>query len=203
MFFSLFCIIFIPLDLAERIYYCKNEKNIFIVFQFITEILYIIDLIISFFRSYYDYEYKYITQTYLIIQNYLTDGFLFDLISAIPFYSINKSFCKNSYTNLNSKFSLTVREIISTALLFLKSFKVLKILNHQKNKVIEKIYEKISDNMFLEKFVDMLLYFLKIFSFLHTLICLHIFIGEQTFPNWMFHIKIQNEDLTTKYISSE
>ena len=202
LFFSLFCIIFIPLDLAERIYYCKNEKNIFIVFQFITEILYIIDLIISFFRSYYDYEYKYITQTYLIIQNYLTDGFLFDLISAIPFYSINKSFCKNIYTNLNSKFSLTIREIISTALLFLKSFKVLKILNHQKNKVIEKIYEKISDNMFLEKLVDMLLYFLKIFSFLHTLICLHIFIGEQTFPNWMFHIKIQNEDLTTKYISS-
>ena len=201
LFFSLFSVIIIPLNLAERKYYCKKENDIYASFEFITEILFIIDLIISFFRSYYDYEYKEITLTYQIIKHYLKHGFLLDLISASPFYSINKKLCNNRY-NVGNKFSLTTKEIIGTIMIIFKVFKVLKVLSHKKNKYIELLYEKAADNLFFEEIINILIYSIKIFSFLHSLICFHIFLGEQSYPNWMIHINIQNEKLIIKYLSS-
>ena len=201
LFFSLFSVLFIPLHLAERKYFCKEENILYKSFQLITEILFIIDLIISFFRSYYNYEYKKITLTYKIIKYYLKHGFFLDFISAFPSYTINKKLCneRNYYSN---KYSLTTKEIIGTVILFLKVFKVLKVLSHKKNKFIELLYEKTSDNLFFEQILNTSIYSLKIFSFLHSLICCHIFIGEQRTPNWMIHINIQNENLLVKYLSS-
>ena len=97
---------------------------------------------------------------------------------------------------------MTTKEIIGTTILFLKVFKVLKVLSHKKNKFIELLYEKTSDNLFFEQILNTSIYSLKIFSFLHSLICCHIFIGEQRTPNWMIHINIQNENLLVKYLSS-
>ena len=200
--FSLYNVFFIPLKLAEKKYFCKNENNLYIITQIITEILFILDLIISFFRSYYDYEYKKVIITSQIVKYYLTNGFFTDLIFGIPSYSINRKLCENKNSNYEDKLSLTTSEILLNILLVLKILKIFKILNHKKNKIIELIYEKISDYWLLEQIIDMLIYFLKIFSILHTLICVHIFLGEQNVPNWMIHIDIQNENLITKYISS-
>ena len=201
LFFSLFSVLFIPLHLTERKYFCKEEKNIYVSFQFITEILFIIDLVISFFRSYYNYEYKKITLTNKIIKHYLKHGFFLDFISAFPSFTINKKLCNDRYHNLN-KYSLTTKEIIGNVILFFKVFKVLKVLSHKKNKLIELLYEKTSDNLIFEQILNTSIYSVKIFSFLHSLICCHIFIGEQRTPNWMIHINIQDESLLVKYLSS-
>ena len=201
LFFSLFYILFIPLKLAEKKYFCKNDITIYIIFQYITEILYILDLFISFFRSYYDYEYKNITKFSQIVKHYLGNGFITDIISAFPLYMINRKLCENRYNNFN-KYNLITSEILLNFCVILKIFKVFKVLNHNKNKIIELIYEIVSDYWFFEQIIDMLIYFFKIFSFFHILICVHIFLGEQSLPNWMVHINIQNENLLTKYISS-
>ena len=200
LFFSLFSVVFIPLNLAERKYFCKKEGPIYTSFQLITEILYIVDLIISFFRS-YNYEYKKVTITNQIVKHYLKKGFFLDFISAFPSFSINSILCKNRY-DYAVKYNLTLKEIIITGILIFKIFKILKVLNHQRNKFIELLYEKIDDNVILEQIINILIYYIKIFSFLHALICVHIFIGEQSFPNWMVHINIQNENMGTKYLSS-
>ena len=42
LFLTLFYILFIPLKLAEKKYFCKNENTIYIIFQYIIEILYIL-----------------------------------------------------------------------------------------------------------------------------------------------------------------
>ena len=202
LFFSLFSIIFIPLNLAERKYFCKKEKTLYILFQFITEILYIIDFIISFFRSYYNYKYKKITKINQIIKHYIKTGFIPDFLSAFPSYSLNRKFCLKKYNDIYYKFNLIPGEIISCIILVFKILKILKALHHKRNKFIETIYEKISEYLLLEQILDMIIYSIKIFSFLHTLICVHIFIGEQFHPNWMTHINIQSESLITKYISS-
>ena len=37
---------------------------------------------------------------------------------------------------------------------------------------------------------------------MHVLICIHLFLGWQRYPNWMIHINIMDEKLIIKYISS-
>ena len=60
---------------------------------YIVDILYIFDLLISFFRCSYNFELKLITKNNLIIKNYITGDFFLDLLEAIPFFTINKYFC--------------------------------------------------------------------------------------------------------------
>ena len=79
VFFTFYLLIFIPTNLAERKNYFKQEKKINSIFNFIAEILYILDLFLCFFRSYYNFEYKKITVTKEIITNYITNDFLLDL----------------------------------------------------------------------------------------------------------------------------
>ena len=202
LYFSLFSIIFIPLDIAEKKYFCKREKTVYIVYQYITEFLFIIDLLISFFRSYYNYEFKEIIKTNQIINNYLKTGFVLDFISAFPSFSVHRKLCSIKNDNSDDKFNLITDEILSSIFLVFKIFKILKVLSQKRNKFIELLYEKVSDYLIIERILDFLIYSIKIFSFLHTLICAHIFIGEQHIPNWMCLINIQDETLLTKYISS-
>ena len=192
---------FIPLNLAERKFLCKEEKNIYIIFQYFTEILFLIDIVVSFFRSYYNYEYKKVTITSQIFKHYLTKGFILDFFAGFPSYSIYRKLYNNRCNNLGV-FALTTNEIIASIILVFKIFKVLKVLSHKRNKLIEFIYEKISDFLIFEQIIDIIIYIIKIVSILHTLICIHIFIGEQNYPNWMVRMNIQNDRLLIKYISS-
>ena len=202
LYFSIFSVIYIPLNIAEKKYYCKPEKTVYIVYQYIIELLFIFDLLISFFRSYYNFEYKEIISINQIIKHYLKSEFFLDFICAFPSFSVNRKLCKIKIKNSNDKFNLITDEILSSIFLVLKIFKIFKVLNQKRNKFIELIYEKVSDSLILEEIIDTITYSLKIFSFLHTLICIHIFIGEQHVPNWMTHVYIQNENLLNKYISS-
>ena len=70
LYFSIFSVIYIPLNIAEKKYYCKPEKTVYIVYQYIIELLFIFDLLISFFRSYYNFEYKEIISINQIIKHY-------------------------------------------------------------------------------------------------------------------------------------
>ena len=199
LFFALYSLLFIPLNRAERKYYYVEEKPIYIIFNFITEILFILDLCISFFRTYYNFEYKRITDTNKIIINYLTTDFLMDLLEAIPSYIISRKYCyKNVYANIE----LTGFEITITIFQMLKTFKILKVLGNGSNRAIELLHEKIAETFILEKLFNIFLFLFKILSFMHVLICIHIFLGWQSYPNWMTHINIFGEDLITKYISS-
>ena len=195
-FYLLFCI---PLRLAERKNYYTEQSKIFVVFNIITEVLYILDFILCFFRTYHDYQYQKITDIYNIIMNYITNDFLLDLIEAIPSYIICKNYC---YENVGFNAELSGFEIIMTILQMVKSLKILKVLGAGGNRAVEILHEKIAENFFFENVFNIFTFVFKIFSFLHILICIHIFLGWQSYPNWMIHINIIDEALIIKYISS-
>ena len=90
-FFTFYILLFIPINLAERKNYITEEKKIHYAFNIITEILYIFDLCICFFRTYYNFEYKKITNINEIIINYIANDFFLDFIEAFPSYIICKS----------------------------------------------------------------------------------------------------------------
>ena len=198
-FFTFYSLLFIPLNRAERKNYYTKEKNIYAIFNIITEILYILDFLISFFRSFYNYEYKKITETKKIIIHYLENDFFTNLLEAIPSYVVCEKFCCK---NIGINMELSGFEITMTIFLMLKSLKIFKVLETDRNRAFEILHEKISENFIFEKIFNIFTYFFKIFSFFHVLICIHIFLGWQAYPNWMLHINIMDETLITKYISS-
>jgi len=197
--FIFYLLFFIPIKLAQRKTYIAKEKIIFTLCNIITEVLYILDLIICFFRSYYNYEYKKIINTNKIIEHYLGNEFFMDLFEAFPSYIVCKNYC---YKNIGVNVELSPFEISMTIFHMLKTFKILKVLRNERNRVMEILHEKIAENYFFENLFSIFIFLFKIFSFLHILICIHIFLGWQSYPNWMTHINIFDEDIITKYISS-
>ena len=69
----------------------NNISNLFV------DVIFIIDLIINFFKSYYNFEEQLITKSNQIFYHYIKRFFFIDLISAIPYYSIIKFIALNRY----------------------------------------------------------------------------------------------------------
>ena len=197
--FSLYSIFFIPLSLARRKYYCEKESNISMVPKYFTEIIFMLDFIFSTFKSYYNYEYKKITLTKKIIKHYLRTEFALDFIEAIPSYIISRIMCNKKECDT---FYLSNLEIILSILLIMKSFKIFKALSQKRNKIMEILYESISEYYYFEQLLSSIIYVFRCFCFFHTLICIHIFLGKNTFPNWLTSLSIQDKSLGYKYLCS-
>ena len=199
VFFSFYTLFFIPLSLAKRKYFCEKEVVISMVPKYFTEIVFMMDILISFFKSYYNYELKKITLTKKIIKHYLRYGFISDLISGIPSYIISRIMCNKKKCDFSE---LSNIEILLSLLLILKTIKISKVLSHKKNRVIEFLYESISEFYYLEQLLNTIIYIILCLAFFHTLICIHIFLGENNYPNWLSLIRLQNGSFWTKYLSS-
>ena len=197
--FSLYSIFFIPLNLAGRKYYCEKESNISMVPQYFTEIIFMLDFIISTFKSYYNYEYKKITLTKKIVKHYLRSGFALDFIEAIPSYIISRIICNRKECDT---FYLSNLEVILSIILIMKSFKIFKALSQKRNKVMEILYESISEYYYFEQLLSSIIYLFRCFCFFHALICIHIFLGKNSFPNWLTSLNIQDKSLGYKYLCS-
>ena len=196
---SLYISFSIPLSLAIKKYFCEKE-NIAISFIYLTEVIFMIDILISSVRSYYNYRYKKIVYFLKIFKHYLRTGrFFLDLLEGFPAFIITRKMCINNYFD---KYNATKLEMYLNILLILKTLKIFKVLDNQNNRVMEVLYENISEYFYLEQLVKSLSYLMSIFSFFHTLICLHIYLGEQSYPNWFGLLKIQDGSLWNKYVSS-
>ena len=161
---------------------------------------YIFDLILSFFRGYYNYQFEIVRNNKKIVFHYLYEFFIFDLIEAIPIYSIIRLLIKlidKIYYDLSRG-----RLKIFISLLLLKPFKIFKILTRKHNEALEDFYTYLSENYYLEKLVKFLIYFIVFLLFAHVFIFLHIYLASQSFPNWLNHINISNESFFDKYIRS-
>ena len=76
--------IFIPLRIAKNEDIRGSNSFLNILLLYLIDFIYLADLIIGFFRGFYNHEMKYIRKTKHIIKNYLNGDFFFDLIEAVP-----------------------------------------------------------------------------------------------------------------------
>ena len=206
--FTFYSVIFIPIDLAKTRCFCMEEKYIKIVPKLITEILFIMDLIICSFKGYMNNDFILIKNNYKIFNHYLSEDFLTDFIESIPFYIIITIICYiKRYNNDNENF-ICVEYSMSNkyiALLFLSTIKLLKlykILIKKSNKVLDHLIENISENYYLEKAINFFLYILVTLLFLHLFSCYILFLGHQDYPNWIYATNMQNSSFTKQYITS-
>ena len=201
--FSFYILFYIPLRMAKADCFCTGEHKINKDLLYFIDILYICDFCISFFRAYYDFQFKLIKNRINIIIHYLkSDGF-FDFLEAIPVFSISKFMCI-----LNNDVKYCFKYSMSNSLIFLKIstniklIKIFKIRNKQKNTTLYYILDLFSENYFIEKFLDNLIDFTFVFLAFHFFVCLNIFLAKQTYPNWLIINDTQDQTLLYNYITS-
>ena len=104
---SLILLLYFPIYLSKEKFFCKYIKNKDEILFYSIDLIFIIDLVINFYRAYYDYNEILIEKTILIIIHYLKTWFLLDFPTAIPFFTIIKQFEMNFInSNIYSDFKL-------------------------------------------------------------------------------------------------
>ena len=196
----LYSFVEIPLNVAKN----RDIREIGPIFKeiihYIIELIFFLDFIICFFRGYYNNEMDIIINNKKIFFNYLRNHFLFDLLEGIPLYTIIRMLMKQNQT-IYLGYS-QIESISITLLLLIKPLKIFKIIKRRNNKVLEELFMYFNDNYNLERLFKFLIYFLIFFLFLHLFICFHIYLALQSYPNWLIHIDIINENFLTKYLTS-
>ena len=173
------------------------------ILLFMNDILCILDLMLSFFRGYYNYNYELVLVKKLIIMNYLKGDFFFDLLSAIPIFSISKYVCIHGYYEKQCfKYEMPTRYLLLKLSSFLKITKIKKIFGHKKNQALDRFIELISDNYAVERTFVVFIYALKYIGIFHFLACIHIFIGNHSYSNWLIATNSENESFFNIYIKS-
>ena len=202
---SFICFLYIPIQIASSKCFCIKEGIFFKIIMICIDFIYIIDFFVSFFRGFYNYEYKLIKDTKLILKKYLSGSFSISLIEAIPFNLLITYFCIYQekykpdgpmcfYNSINGLFSSI--KVLST----FKIVKVLKAMNKRKNKAYEWIKE--IDNHVFEKLYNLFSFTFLSFASMNVFICLHIFIAYQSYPNWILSMGIQDKPFIQIYIAA-
>ena len=204
-FVALYSLIYIPIELAKNFCFCSSNPNSFKTFiNFIFDILFVIDLIIEFFREFYTKEdEKLIKNSIKIIHNYIRGWFFLDLLASLPSNILIFYFCKNQSNKICFTFQKN-NNLIDFLMLFrcLKALKVFKISTRKKNQFVTEIVEKCSDYSILDQFMDLFSKISFIIAGLHLLSCIHIFIGRHVYPGWIFKNQFQNYSLINLYMIS-
>jgi hypothetical protein len=128
---NIYSFIFIPLILAKNEDIRKPSTILQEVIKCSIDIIYIMDFIITIFRGYYDNEMKIIRSNKRILIHYLKQEFFMDLIEAIPLHILIKM---NILKNTSLFYGYFDPKLFFIKLfMFLKSFKIFKILKKKKN----------------------------------------------------------------------
>ena len=201
--FYVYYFIYTTLNLCRERCYCSSNANINFsdIILFINDLLCIVDMGISFFRGFYKYEL--VKSNKLILINYLKYDFIFDFLCAIPFYSISKYICfKESYNDNCYKYEIPSKILSFKLCSLFKSFKIKKIMGHKKNEALDKFLELISENYTIEKIVTIIIYSTIYIGIFHFIVCIHIFIGNNSYSNWLILTHSENASIFHIYITS-
>ena len=183
-----------PLYLAMTKNFCRPRKITLSFFiNSVIDLLYMLDLILGFFRAYYNWEEQLIKKNKIIAFKYLTGWFLFDLISSIPIYSLNSLYQPVCLENeISSKYSNTVLNNLQYLLISNRLFKVFKIFWY--NQAWKIVFQKLSD------YGSILVTISLVLASINYTACLYIFIARNSFPNWIFKANLDTKSFVYIYI---
>ena len=203
---TIFFCLYVPIYIAQSKCFCSYMPQAIEYILLFYEFLNIVDIIICFFRAYYNFEFALEKKNSKIILHYLKKYFFLDLLSAIPFFTIAYYFCNFYKIKPDSDIcfynGVDLKYNFIKMFLGLKMIKLIKVLDKKSNRGINYFYEVISENYTLEKTMKMLLFTLMIIIGFNFFICYHIYIGLQSYPNWVLKTNNQDSSFVTLYITS-
>ena len=193
---SIISFVVTPLYIAFNHDFCRPKKlTLMSSFNIITEILYILDLCLGFFRAYYNWEEQLICRHRSIIKKYLSEWFILDLFSAIPIYIINK--LSEPVCNDNDLHSTYYNVILNNKSYLFISNRLLKL--------IKVLVDNQALKTFSNKIADRYKIIFTIFSGISALnysACLYIFIARNSYPNWILKSNLNTKNFFHIYICS-
>ena len=207
--FTFWSMIFKPLSLVLNNCDIKNtlsSLNFENIINIFIDILFIFDLCINFFKSYYNFDEQLVTKSKKIILNYIKGYFIIDFISAVPYYSILKFIAFNKHKNMIMPVKCTkyynhqIHDIYQIIEL-LKLVKLMKCISNN-NIITSYIINEINNIIFFENWSFLLSNIFIFLLVLHLTACLHIFISSTAFPNWIIYKNLQTSPFITVYLSS-
>ena len=198
LFSAIYSLIYYPYYLAHSLTFCQESFFSFHrIFNTFIEFVYILDFIFGFFRAYYNFEEQLIRKHSSIINRYLTRWFIFDLISAFPVYSILKFKEKKCDDVLKAQHYNHILNNINYLLLFNRMLKVIKSL--YSNQCYNFVSNKINDFKYYNQ-ISLIFQILFILSIFHFTSCVYIFIGRNSYPNWIYSTNLEVKNFSDIYI---
>ena len=194
----IFYLFYTPFRLAKTKMVINDNEIFAKILIYFSEIIFIIDVIFGFFRWYYNNEFKLITDKNMIITHYFYGYLFFDLIMAIPFYSIFKFNIGNNEDNI----TYNENNYLIKSLICLKAFKIFKVNNIKNNRVIYFINKELGKNIFLEKIYQISNFVLIVLSVFNLFVCFHIYMAYLSYPNWIISSNLQDKSFIQIYLSS-
>lgn len=209
---ALIMLLYYPICLAKNKYFCLNVRKKDSILFHVIDIIYIFDLIINFYKAYYNYNDILIKKNILIFIHYCKTWFLLDLISAIPIYTIiksNESKCLNDTIYFDYKFNYIIKHSqnydtnlyrMHYLLSFLKVIKIFKVFKN--NIAAKKFKKKINHIDFFYDWGNVFLYAFFFVCFLNFGACFFIFLGRNSSNNWIFSGGFQTKSFMHMYIGA-
>ena len=198
---SLIYLIFFPYFLSKNCLIFEDNK-LWISIFIIIDIIYIVDIVINFFRAYQNFDEHLIRRTKKIIFHYLKTWFFLDFIQAIPLFSIfkfvNDSYQNNLFLELSNKYNAINQYLY--LILLIKLIKLYKMLND--NSTINYFSETLSKSEIIDNNGNILIIFFLIICFLNLAACLFMFFGKNSYPSWIIKLNIQDKSFLYVYLSS-
>ena len=190
---SIFYFTFLPYLLSTNYFFFKDNNKIYKYIFLIIDIIYIIDLINNFFRAFHTFDEHLIRRTKKIIMHYIKTWFLIDLVQAIPYYSI--FYFLRSTTEFNH---YAENNQIIYIVLIIKIIKVYKLFND--NSTLSSFAEIVTKYEWLDEHGSMVVTVLILLFCINLTTCIFIFLGANSYPNWMTKINIQDEPFLSIYL---
>ena len=192
--FTFYNLFFIPLFLGMNDNYCIINNGLSL-FTYFIDLIFIIDVIISFFVAYYNFDEVLIIDYKLMFLHYLETWFFIDFIAAIPFHTIFIIFnqkCKDNDYLFHSFYNKEFYYL----LILLKLLKIFKIIS--KNQFLNKILKILAKLKYINgrALINIFAFFLS----LHIVACIFIFIGKNDYPNWIEHFNYNNKSFKELYL---
>ena len=178
----------------------ENISNLFIDFLFIC------DLIMNFFKSYYNFDEQLVTKSEKIFLNYIKGYFLVDFISGIPYYTILKliSFQKHKGLLIPISCSKYYNHEIHDIYQIIELLKLVKLIKYisPNNIVTNQIINELNQFNFFETWSYLLSNVFISLLILHLTACIHIFVSSTAFPNWIVQKNLHTSNFILVYLSS-
>ena len=194
--------VYVPILFSKNLIISPEKSNIMLI---LIDIIYIIDIILNFFRAYQNFDENLVKNRKYIFLHYLKSWFFIDFIQCIPYFSLFKYLDnlnmknENRYVNsLESEYNKYSRLLY--LIILVKIVKLYKILHE--NITLSKIGEIISTIEIIDNYGNFLFSLFYSLSAINLCACIFIFIGKNSHPGWLVKINMHDEPYKDIYITS-
>ena len=198
---ALFDVIYTPFRLSFTVCFCMNISREIKYIYYCIDLLYISDLVFNFFRIQYDEDFNIIKENEILAKSYFNSQYMSDFLAAIPIFSIISFLCENNDDNCVEN-SFNFKQSLLLFFCYFKQLKLIKVIDRKKNSLTNKFLDIISINHNIEKKINELQWTIYCLYGIYTFISIHIFIGHQSYPNWIVSMDLQNKNYFSLYITS-